>query len=124
MHTVSAKELRARLQEEDPNNEDRRSGFALINVLRPEVFLSEHIPGSSNIPAGNEREFEKRFEHTKEIILYCSSAECPASTQVGEALGRMGFTNLKKFEGGMAQWVEGNNDVESGENTAQEMSIA
>jgi len=124
MHTITAKELRHRLNEEAPDNEDRHAGYALVNVLKPEVFLSEHIPNSINIPQGNEREFEKRFEHTKEIIVYCASSSCPASSQVAAVLGGMGFTTVKTFEGGMDEWVEKKNDIESGENTAQEMNIA
>lgn len=124
MHTITAEELHKRLEEEDPVNDDPRRGFALVNVLKPEAFLSEHIPGSINIPLGNEHEFQKRFEHSKEIVLYCASPECAASSQVADALGSLGFTNIKKFEGGMEAWMAANNDVESGENTAQEMNIA
>lgn len=124
MADISLKELRARLQQEQPDNSDRANGFALVNVLQPEEFLSEHIPGSINIPKGNEREFEKLFDHTKELVLYCASTDCPASSQVAKVLYDLGFSNIRRFEGGMRAWSEGNNQIESGKSSSQEMSIA
>ncbi|MBN8548619.1 MAG: rhodanese-like domain-containing protein [Deltaproteobacteria bacterium] len=124
MSSISARELQKLLSTEQPNHSDPYNGFALVNVLTPEVFLSEHIPGSVNIPQASLYEFEKRFQHSKPIILYCASKDCPASEQVAEELAKRGFSDVKTFPGGMAEWSERNYDIESGERSAQEMNIA
>lgn len=124
MQTISLRELRSRIEREEPNNSDPLRGYALVNVLSPEVFLSEHIPGSLNIPRGREYEFERRFEHGKEIIVYCASHSCHASEQVADMLYGMGFTNVVTYEGGMEEWRSANSQVESGPATVQEINIA
>lgn len=124
MQSLSLKELQTRLEREEPNNDDPTRGYALVNVLSPEVFLSEHIPGSLNIPKGREHEFERRFDRGKEIIVYCASYDCPASSQVADTLHNLGFTNVVTYEGGMEEWRSANRQVESGPATVQDISIA
>ena len=60
--TIGRVELLRRLNEQPPANEDRTEGYALVNVLEPEVYAREHIPNSINIPAGKEDEFERQFD--------------------------------------------------------------
>ncbi len=59
--TITTVQLLEMFEIEQPNNEHRDKGYALINVLTPETFEKEHIPGSINIPLGHEDEFEQRF---------------------------------------------------------------
>lgn len=103
---ITRETLRLRLEVEQPDIEDRYQGFVLVNVLKPETFEKEHIPGSINIPLGNEDEFERRFAKSKEIVLYCASKDCDASEKVAKELVRRGFTNVFDFEGGMKAWKD------------------
>ncbi|HEX2237869.1 MAG TPA: rhodanese-like domain-containing protein [Gammaproteobacteria bacterium] len=82
--TVTTVQLLEMFEIEQFNNEHRDKGYALINVLTPETFGKEHIPGSINIPLGHEDEFEQRFTKDKEIIVYGNSLACDASTQVAQ----------------------------------------
>lgn len=123
MKTITREQLSQKLQQEPPTNDDRSAGYALVNVLDHETFLDEHIPGSINIPKGQEKEFEQRFDKSKEIIVYCGSLQCPASTNVAEALAKRGFSNIVEYEGGMSDWKGGGSDVERGQGAAHEMRI-
>lgn len=114
METISQAELSKRLAQEPPDNEDARKGYALVNVLGSEQFAKEHIPNSINIPKGREDEFEKRFSHDKEIIVYCASPECDASPNVAKDLQERGFERVLDFEGGMSSWKEADGPVETG----------
>lgn len=112
---VTRETLRVRLDVEQPDNEDPYQGFALVNVLDPEHFAREHIPGSINIPAGDEREFEKRYRAQKEIIVYGASPECNAAASVAQELARRGFVNVFDYDGGLSRWKEAGHEVEGGQ---------
>lgn len=113
METISTQELKARLVREKPKNNDRKKGFALVNVLKPDSYGQEHIPESINIPKGQESEFERRFDKQKEIIVYCASPSCNASSLVAEELSKKGFLDVVTYEGGLSEWKEAGNRLES-----------
>ena len=105
-NTISRDDLAERIQRESPDNDDRQRGFALVNVLAPQSFVQSHIPGSINIPQGQEDLFEQRFDKGKEIIVYCASFDCSASPKAATELARRGFTDVYDYEGGMQDWQE------------------
>ncbi|MDQ3731753.1 MAG: rhodanese-like domain-containing protein [Pseudomonadota bacterium] len=102
--TITIAQLLEMFEVEQPNNGHRDKGYALVDVLAPERFEREHIPGSINIPEGREDEFERRFAKDKEIILYDDSLACEASTQVARELARRGFHRVKDYEEGLQEW--------------------
>lgn len=109
--TIRGVELLRRLNEQPPDNEDRKEGYALVNVLEPESYAREHIPNSINIPAGKEDEFERQFDKTKRIIVYCSSPDCDASDSVAKRLIDRGYNQVIHYEGGMSDWKESDNPI-------------
>ena len=123
MKTISREALEDRLAHELPDNRDRNHGYALVDVLDHASFTEEHIPHSLNIPKGSELEFGRRFDHSKEIIIYCDSATCPASIAVAETLERQGFNNVYRYEGGMKEWKKEGNVYGRGDDTVQTMNI-
>jgi rhodanese-related sulfurtransferase len=112
--TISTRQLLEMFEVEQPNNEHPDRGYALVNVLAPEAYEKEHIPGSVNIPCGSEDEFEQRFNKDKEIIVYCASSDCEASIRVARELARRGFHRVKAYEGGIREWKEHDNVVHRG----------
>lgn len=111
--TINRDDLQKRLATEKPNNQDRERGFALVNVLAQEDFQQAHIPGSINIPQGNEGVFEQRFAKDKEIIIYCASPQCHASDKAAEELVRRGFQRVYDYAGGLSDWKQGGYPVAS-----------
>lgn len=114
VQTISQATLSNRLEQEPANNQNASKGYALVNVLGKEQFAKEHIPNSINIPKGQEDEFEKRFTHDKEIIVYCASPDCDASPQVAKELQMRGFKRVLDFEDGMTGWKDAGGTVEAG----------
>jgi rhodanese-related sulfurtransferase len=112
--TISREELKNKIEQTRPDNASRSGGYALVNVLNADSFEKEHIPGSINIPQGKEDEFENRFGKMKEIIVYCASPDCSASPKAAEELTKRGFVSVRDYEGGMSDWKEAGNEVESG----------
>lgn len=91
----------------------------VIDVREPlELQESGVIPGSINIPLGEvenvlrdmpPEEFKARYGKEKPpldfpIILSCRSGK--RSAQAQEIANRLGFSNVKNFEGGWLDWEE------------------
>jgi rhodanese-related sulfurtransferase len=86
---------------------DRGEEFYLVNVLSPEDFEEEHIPGSVNMPLEEiGQEAVETFERDDDIVVYCSSPGCGASPKAAEKLESLGFTDVKDYEGGLSDWKE------------------
>lgn len=112
--TITRQDLEQRLRTETPDNQDAERGYTLVNVLKAEAFQREHIPGSINIPQGDESIFVDRFSKDKEIIVYCASTDCHASDSVAEELGKRGFTRVYDYAAGLRDWKQGGHPVNTG----------
>jgi len=110
--TIAREDLEQRMSSQMPDNEDRKGGYALVNVLDAEAFAHEHLPGSINIPQGQEEQFESRFDKDKEIIVYGASFDSPASSGVARGLAYRGFTAVRNYAGGFKDWKEGRDTVQ------------
>ncbi len=99
---------------EDPNlitrrelNEklDRCDDFKLVMVYTDWAFRRKHIPGSINIPIpfmANVRLDELKLDD--EIVVYCSGQDCPASKMSYRILRALGYTNVRRYAGGIFDW--------------------
>jgi rhodanese-related sulfurtransferase len=76
----------------------------VFNVLAPEVFHDCHITGTLNVPYAELADYVKDFPKNTEIIVYCASPICPMSRKAWQLLQELGFTNVRAYEGGMAEW--------------------
>lgn len=91
----------------------------VINVLPQESFEKEHIFGSVNIPFEDADRFRQRIERRypskgQKIVVYCANEACKLSEKAGKALDEAGFSNVMEFSGGMQEWKEAGEQVESG----------
>jgi rhodanese-related sulfurtransferase len=102
--TIDRDQLAQKLVHMAPDNENRREGFALVNVLASEEFDRARIPGSANVPRGQEATFERRFDKNKEIIVYGGSPQGDASAKVARELAERGFRAVFEYEGGIRDW--------------------
>ncbi len=84
---------------------DRNDDFILVDVLSPENYEDEHIPGSINIPLEDiEKKANELLDKDKEIIVYCGSSQCNMSSQAAEELARLGYKEAYDYEGGLQDW--------------------
>lgn len=94
MKEISTKDLKAKLAA----GED----FKLVMTLAEWAFQTSHIPGSinvNNIEQGNEL-----LDPEDEIIVYCSDPQCIASQAAYHYLTHHGFTNVRRYSGGLSAW--------------------
>jgi rhodanese-related sulfurtransferase len=70
----------------------------------------EIIPGALFIAAdANDDAIATKLPNKKaEIVIYCGSIKCPASMTLATRLVALGYTNVKHYAGGIAEWVKNN----------------
>lgn len=94
MQTISLEELRAKM--------DRGDDFKLVMTLAEWAYQMSHIPGSINI--NNMEQAKELLDPDDDIVVYCSDTNCLASRAAYHYLTKNGFTNVRRFSGGLAEW--------------------
>ena len=110
--TISTEQLDQRIQQ--------GGAFQFWNVLTDEYFKGEMIVGSLRVPVdtvGREAK-ELGIPKSAEIVVYCSDVNCPFSGNAAEKLETLGYTNVRAYKGGLAEWKA------SGRRVAQLVSAA
>jgi rhodanese-related sulfurtransferase len=95
--TISTEELRQLL--------DSKRSFQFWNVLTDEWFKGENISGSRRVPldkVGNEVR-STNLSSDAEIVVYCGGPKCPQSRMAAEKLAKLGFENVRAYEGGLEE---------------------
>jgi rhodanese-related sulfurtransferase len=97
VRTIERDELHRKIVRGDP--------FKLVMCLNEWAFNAKHIPGSIhfNTPA----EMLAGLRKDDETVVYCSNPDCLASLAVYRRLLDHGYTNVRRYAGGLADWEEG-----------------
>jgi len=94
MNLIEKEELKEKI--------DQGDDFKLVMTLNEWAFKSQHIPGSINIY--NPEGIEKLLSKDDEIIVYCTAPTCIASIAVYAVLNSAGFSNIRRYAGGLEDW--------------------
>lgn len=79
----------------------------IVDVLSKENYRDEHIKGAISIPLERiEKIAPKLLKKQEQIVVYCASFECTASTSAAEKLVSLGFTNVLDYKGGIKDYKE------------------
>jgi len=103
MKTISREELKEKL--------DRGDDFKLVMTLGEAAFRISHIPGSINI--NSMEKAQRLISLGDEIVVYCHDENCPASQAAYQMLVDRGFSNIRRFAGGIRAWQEAGYPLES-----------
>lgn len=100
-------ELASITRDELKTKVDRGGDFKLVETLAPEQFQEAHLPGAFNMPPDRVSELAPTLLPDKrvEVITYCASTTCHASADAARELLRLGYTNVRHYAGGKADWV-------------------
>jgi rhodanese-related sulfurtransferase len=92
----------------------------LVEALSPLDYEDRHLPGAINIPHDEVEELAPTLLPDKDapIVVYCANAACQNSALAARRLARLGYTNVRDYEEGKAEWVEAGLPTESGAVTA------
>ena len=100
--SISRTELKEKL--------DGREDLKLVFVLGEWQYQAMHIPGSLNVPNSlslyQSDQALAGLDRDDEIVVYCSSSICYASVSVYYLLVQRGFKNVRRYAGGLLDWLE------------------
>lgn len=101
---IDREELKAKLA--------RGDRFRLAMALSKEAFAAKHIPGSVNLHT--KEDALAMFDPGDEIVVYCTSPSCNSSIMAYHFLVSRGYTNVRRYAGGLQDWEEAGLPLESG----------
>jgi len=96
VRTIDREELRQKIARKDP--------FKLVMALNEWAFLEKHIPGSTHFNTPGEMLCGLRKE--EEIVVYCANPTCIASLAAYRRLVEHGYTNVRRYPGGLIDWED------------------
>lgn len=74
----------------------------LVMSLNEWAFRAKHIPGSEHF--NTEAEIFSSLRPDEKIVVYCTSPECHASVAMYWALLDAGYTDVRRYAGGLTDW--------------------
>lgn len=87
--------------------------YVLVDARSRADYENKHIPGAVSIPAEEIGDYADKLDKDREIVTYCGSYECPASTMAAKELQKLGFKNVRDYKGGIKEWEEKGNPTDS-----------
>ena len=93
--TIERDDLKAKL--------DRGDDFKLIMAMHEWGFRVAHIPGSLHY--NTVEDANEALDLDDEIVVYCTDPACVASQFAYQWLVDAGYTNVRRYEGGLSDWA-------------------
>lgn len=105
--TITLDELRAELAD---------GSVVLVEALGPAYFEDAHLPGAINIPHEQVDELAPELLPDKgaAVVVYCASGPCRNSELAARRLLQLGYTNVRDYHEGKAEWIAAGLPTESG----------
>ncbi|HTY45089.1 MAG TPA: rhodanese-like domain-containing protein [Patescibacteria group bacterium] len=84
-----------------------RKKFVLVDVLPADSYFREHIKGAISLPLEDiEQKAAGALRKDAQIVTYCASFECQASTKAAEKLIALGYSDVVDYKGGLKDYKE------------------
>jgi rhodanese-related sulfurtransferase len=79
----------------------------VLEALPETHYQQGHIPGARVFPMDRARELAPTISPRRDapIVVYCASDTCKNSHQVAKLLGDVGYTDVRVYVGGKADWA-------------------
>jgi len=104
MNLITREELRQKLERGDE--------FQLVMTLSAHAYRAKHIPTSCTFETVGEA--LAALDPAEETVVYCADLHCAASIYAYHHLEREGYTRVRRYAGGIADWEEAGYPLESG----------
>ena len=84
-----------------------REGAVLLDIRDPKEYSAGHIAGALSMPVSSidARIGALESEKGKPVVLVCKMGQQASAT--GRKLKALGFENVRRLSGGMAEWTAG-----------------
>jgi rhodanese-related sulfurtransferase len=97
VRTIERDELQRRLAAKDPR-------VKLVMTLGDWEFHAKHIPGSLHFK--DAAELLSALNKDDEVVVYCTNPPCLASVAAYHRLVQEGYTNVRRYAGGIEDWEQ------------------
>ena len=106
--TIALQGLRAKL--------DAGEKLLLLEALPRTSYEEVHLPGALNLPLDELEELAPRLvpDPHAQIVVYCKVEACGNSELAARRLRRLGYTNVRDYVGGKAEWIAARLPIERG----------
>jgi rhodanese-related sulfurtransferase len=85
-----------------------RGGAVFVDSRSREEFVAGHIPGALNIPLEESRDRlageALLYPPDQALVVYCEGGDCQTSISLAKLIHEKGFTDIRVFTGGWAEW--------------------
>jgi rhodanese-related sulfurtransferase len=96
IRTIGREELREKLERGVP--------IKLIMALNRWAFDAKHIPGSVHFDT--QESLCAAVRSDDEVVVYCSHVDCLSSVALYRDLVRRGYSNVRRYSGGLLDWED------------------
>lgn len=105
---IDREALRASLDSAEPPT--------LLETLPERYYRKAHLPGARLMPHDRVAELAASLisAPTAPVVVYCASDTCRNSDQAAAQLARLGYSNVRVYRGGKADWQAAGLPVEGG----------
>jgi rhodanese-related sulfurtransferase len=78
----------------------------LLEALNEASYQQGHLPGARLFPMASAREQARSLAPRTDapIVVYCASETCKNSDAVAKLLDDVGYTDVRVYKGGKADW--------------------
>jgi rhodanese-related sulfurtransferase len=78
----------------------------LLEALNEAAFSQGHLPGARLFPMASARDQARSIAPSPDapIVVYCASETCNNSDAVAKVLSDVGYTDVRVYKGGKADW--------------------
>ena len=105
VRTIERDELRRKVEAKDPH-------FKLVMALGDWEFRTKHIPGSIHFK--DAADMLSALRKDDGIVVYCTNPPCLASVAAYHRLVQEGYTNVRRYVGGVEDWESAGLPLERG----------
>jgi rhodanese-related sulfurtransferase len=79
-----------------------------VEALSTAAYDAEHLPGAVNRPGDLIADLAAALasDRARTVVVYCSGPACGRSKVTAAAFERLGYTDVRVYPGGKADWVD------------------
>jgi rhodanese-related sulfurtransferase len=80
----------------------------LVEALREAHFEADHLPGAVNLPGELSADLAAPLapDRSRPVVTSCSGPACARSKVAAAAFERLGYTDVRVYDGGKADWAQ------------------
>jgi len=80
----------------------------LVKALPEAHYEAEHLPGAVNLPGELTAGLAAQLvaDRDRIVVTYCSGPSCSRSKTAAAAFERLGYTDVRVYDGGKADWAQ------------------